>query len=180
MDFDYLGSVDDGPTLELDHEQFAYAGNFRLPKTGKTVVRDDGSVIGAVAFNADRARENAVRLRYVTVREDRRGEGIGPQLLRFTGTRLRDRYDDVLIAVNNPIAYQACYRAGFGWTGEESGMAELLLRYDPEHERSADRYRDGLAVFQDRDLPQAQQAILDRYLDSEPPAIVPVPSTQSP
>lgn len=175
MEFELLGWPSEGPTLDLHHERFAYAGNFVTPRTGKTVVRAGGSVVGAVAFNEDYARSGTVRLRYVTVREDRRGEGIGPQLLRFTAELLRDRFEDVFIAVNNPIAYQACYRAGFVSTGEESGMAELLLRYAPEKERSSSRYQDGFEVFRDRDLPETQRAVISRHADRLPPPIVSCP-----
>jgi len=175
MHFDILGYPADGPTLDLDHEQFAYAGKFVMSKTGKTVARDNGEIVGAIAFNEDRSDADAIRLRYVTVREDRRGEGIGPRLLRFTAHSLRPDTDQVLIAVNNPIAYLACYRAGFVSTGEETGMAEILLRYAPDSDRSSERYNEGLSIFQRRDLPQRQLSVLNQYLEAAPPEIVPVP-----
>jgi GNAT superfamily N-acetyltransferase len=175
MHFKILGYPGDGPTLDLDHEQFAYAGKFVMSKTGKSVACDADEIVGAVAFNEDRSNAEAMRLRYVTVREDRRGEGVGPRLLRFTANALRSDTDQVLIAVNNPIAYLACYRAGFVSTGEETGMAEILLRYAPEADRSSERYNDGLSIFQRRDLPQRQLSVLNRYLEAAPPEIVPVP-----
>lgn len=175
MDFEILGHPADGPTLDLDHERFAYAGKFVMSGSGKSVARDHGEIVGAIAFNEDRSDADAIRFRYVTVREDRRGEGIGPRLLRFTAHRLRSDEDQVLIAVNNPIAYLACYRAGFVSTGEETGMAEILLRYAPDSMDSPEQYREGLTIFQRRDLPQRQLSVLNRHLDAEPPDTVPVP-----
>ena len=197
MNFEVLGHPPDAPTVRLDHEQFAYAGKFVLSSTGTAVVRDpderaeragsaaptagtefDGAqtgLVGATSFSADRGETGQVRIRYVTVREDRRGEGIGPRLLRFTADTLLDRFDAVAIAVNNPIAYRACYCAGFAWTGEETGMAELLLRYDPGTDPDPDRYRAGFAVFADRDLPPPQRGVVERHADGTPPPPVDVP-----
>lgn len=171
MEFELLGGESAGPTLRLDHETFAYAGKFVMSRTGKAVVREDGDLLGAVAFSADADDGRTVHLRYVTVREDRRGEGTGPRLLRFTAQRLRERYDRVVIAVNNPIAYEACYRAGFVNTGTETGIAELLMRYAPD-DRGSDAYAAGFAVFADRDLPPAHAAVCDRHRSGDPPAVV--------
>jgi GNAT superfamily N-acetyltransferase len=176
MEFEILGDEPDGPTLELDYREFAYAGKFVMSSTGKSVARADGDIVGAVAFSEDHSDPGAVRLRYVTVREDRRGEGVGARLLRFTAAALADRYDRVLIAVNNPIAYQSCYRAGFAFTGEETGIAELLLAYDPEGGRSAETYRTGLQTFETRDLPEKQRAVVADHSDGEPPPVVDVPA----
>jgi ribosomal protein S18 acetylase RimI-like enzyme len=174
MRFEITGLPPDGPTLELDHREFAYAGKFVMSSTGKSVARDGAEVVGAVAFSGDRSDPDAVRLRYVTVREDRRGEGIGPRLLRFTAEELAATCDRVVIAVNNPMAYQACYRDGFGFTGEETGMAELLLCYRPDDGDGA-RYAAGLREFRDRELPDAHRAVLDRRLGSDPPPVVEAP-----
>lgn len=174
MEFELLGDESVGPTLRLDHEQFAYAGKFVM-SSGKTVLRDDGNIVGAVAFTADSTDETTVHLRYVTVREDRRGEGLGPELLRFTAAELRDQYDTVAIAVNNPIAYEACYRAGFAYTGAETGIAEVRLAYRPD-DRDTEAYQRGFSVFQTRDLPPEHEAIIPRYKGSDPPDIVDVPA----
>ncbi|WP_436903310.1 GNAT family N-acetyltransferase [Halovenus halobia] len=173
MEFECLGSEADGPTLRLDHEQFAYAGKFVMSRTGKTAVCEDGAMLGAVAFSEDTADPETVHLRYVTVREDRRGEGIGPQLLRFTAEQL-DTYEQVVIAVNNPIAYEACYRAGFAYTGEQTGIAELRLRYAPDN-CDVERYREGFAVFRERDLPPEQESICEQY-GGELPSVVDSPT----
>ena len=174
MEFQFLGSEAAGPTLRLDHEEFAYAGKFVMSSTGKTVTREEGTLVGAVAFSEDTTDPTAVRLRYVTVRERCRGEGIGPRLLRFTAEALAEEYDTVEIAVNNPIAYEACYRAGFVYTGEQAGIAELRMCYAP-FDRDDERYRSGFLPFRERDLPPAHERLCDRYEESAPPAVVDAP-----
>lgn len=210
VDCRLLGWPEDSPRIDLDHERFAYAGNFRTGRTGIAVVREESAgapgepadagtdstkegtdstgtgtdlrdveerssgVIAAVSFDPDRAVDAALRVRYVTVREDRRGEGIGPRLLAFLVERALDReYEVVRIGVNNPIAYCACYTAGFGFTGEQSGMGELVLQSpppaEPDSADGAEHYRDGLEQFAARDLPQAQERVLERHRGGEPP-----------
>jgi GNAT superfamily N-acetyltransferase len=175
VEFERLGGPDDGVTLELDYREFAYAGKFVMSDTGKTVARADGETVGAVSFSPDRSDADVVRLRYVTVREDRRGEGIGARLLRFAADQLSGQYGAVMIAVNNPVAYRSCYRAGFQSTGTERGIAELDLRYEPAGQRDERRYREGLAVFATRDLPPDQQRCLERSDRTGLPAVVAVP-----
>ena len=205
VDFQVLGWPADEPRLELDHERFAYAGNFRTGRTGIAVARAEstGDVVAAASFDRDRAVDDAARIRYVTVREDRRGEGVGPTLLSFLVDRLLDReFECVRIGVNNPIAYRACYAAGFAFTGEESAMGELVLQAPSERApgvestgcadadapcqeqagasetggaiaRDTERYREGLEHFAGRDLPQAQRGVLERHLGGDPPAVDP-------
>jgi GNAT superfamily N-acetyltransferase len=171
MDVAVLGWPPDGPTLSLDHERFAYAGKFVMSDTGKAVAREDGERVGAVAFSPDRTDDSTLRLRYVTVRRDRQGEGIGPRLLRAVTERAPPRgYESVLIAVNNPQAYVAAYRAGFGFTGEETGMAELLLAADGP--RDPERYRDGLSRFLARDLPDEARHFVESRREQPVPAVV--------
>jgi len=174
MQFELLGYPTDGPTIELDYREFAYAGKFVMSNTGKSLAREGEEVIGAAAFNEDHSSPGTGRIRYVTVRESRRGEGIGPSLLAFTAELLGpEPYDTVTIAVNNPIAYRAAYSAGFEFTGRETGIAELVLRYSPDGERARPTYHDGLERFRDRELPDAQRAILARR---DPPELVSPPS----
>jgi len=180
MDFELLGRPPDAPTLDLDHRRFAYAGKFVTPRTGKAVARASEDprgpeIVAATAFDADRDSESTGRIRYVTVREDVRGEGVGPRLLRVTAEDLADRYEAVDIGVNNPRAYEACYKAGFVWTGAETGMAELRMRYAPDASRSAERYRDGYTVFAGRDLPDDQRAVVTAHASGNPPTVVDVP-----
>jgi len=176
VEFELLGHPPDGPTLQLDHERFAYAGKFVMDTTGTAVVRDPGGdpLVGATAFSPDRDDLDRAHIRYVTVREDRRGEGIGPRLLRFTAEALGDRFEAIAIGVNNPIAYQACYRAGFVWTGRETGLAELGLSYAPD-EVDPDRYRAGFGVFDRRDLPDPHRATVERNRERDPPPTVDPP-----
>ena len=203
MDPVLLGWPPDGPTLRLDHRRFSYAGKFVMSNTGKAVVREgdgegggpgdphrrgdggagnDGGggeyadgVLAAAAFNEDRTDPSTLWLRYVTVRADRRGEGLGPRLCAFVTARAAERgYDRVRIAVNNPFAYEALYRAGFAFTGEETGLAELVLERPaggPAADRSAATYRDGLQRYRDRDLElsAAEAAFLERRAGADPP-----------
>jgi GNAT superfamily N-acetyltransferase len=172
--FAVLGWPADAPTLDLDHERFAYAGKFVVGGTGKAVARDD-DVVAAVSFDADRTAPDTLRLRYVTVRADRRGSGerLGPRLCRFVADRARDRgYDRVAIAVNNPFAFVALYRAGFGATGETTGLAERVLAYPDPTDRAPEPYRAGLAAFADRDLPDEARAFVAERRDGDPPAAV--------
>ena len=172
MECELLGWPEDGPTLRLDHERFSYAGKFVMSATGKAVVRrdtdggsaaastDDGDVLAAVAFDPDRTDEGTLRCRYITVRRDRRGEGLGPKLLRFVADRATDRgYDRVSIAVNNPYAYEAAYRAGFAYTGETTGLAELVCAFPPD-DTGRERYQAGLDRYRDRDLTPEEDAFL--------------------
>jgi GNAT superfamily N-acetyltransferase len=176
MEFAFLGWSAAGPTLELDYRAFAYAGKFVMSNTGKAVAREDGEVIGAVAFSADRTDSDVAWLRYVTVRDDRRGEGVGPRLVAFAFTRLRERFETIRIAVNNPFAYEALYRAGFGYAGEATGIAELVLtRPAPAGSRTRERYQAGLDVYRERDLSPGEEAFLDRRTEADPPAPVDPP-----
>jgi GNAT superfamily N-acetyltransferase len=158
----------EGEALPLDHERFIYGGKFNTGRTGKAVAREDGEVIAAVAYNEDRTDADTLRFRYVSVRVDRRAEGLGPRLLAFAAERAREHgYERVQIAVNNPYAYEAAYRAGFAFTGEETGMAELLMTYPPG-DRSPARYREGLALLGDRDLPTDQAEFVEAADDTPP------------
>lgn len=183
MEYAVLGWPEDGPTLCLDHERFSYAGKFVMSNTGKAVVLEEdeegdsseegerGDIVAAIAFNEDRTDEEAMWLRYVTVCAERRGEGIGPRLVRFATERIRaEGYRRVKIAVNNPFAYQALYRAGFGFTSEETGIAELVLEYPLE--RSCEAYQAGLDAFRERELSAAEEGFLAEKEGASPPEIL--------
>lgn len=174
MDFVILGWPDDGPTLRLDHERFSYAGKFVMSNTGKAVAREDGDLLGAIAFNEDRTDSTVAWIRYVTVREDRRGEGIGARLA--AGLRqhlLAQGYDAVRIAVNNPFAYRALYKAGFCFTGRTTGLAELVLEAPCSAEE--DPYREGMAIFGDRDLSDDEERLLASDRGRRPPERIDAP-----
>jgi GNAT superfamily N-acetyltransferase len=189
MEYAVLGDPEDGPQLRLDHREFSYAGKFVMSNTGKAVAREDrcgvdregknDDIVGAIAFNEDRTDPRTAWLRYVTVRENRRGEGVGARLARFAAARLRARgYDRIKIAVNNPFAYQALYKAGFAYADEETGLAELVLvrTGKGDDERDTDRYRSGLDVYRERDdLAPAERSFLAAKADAEPPDVLDVP-----
>lgn len=196
-----MGRPDEGETLRLDYRAFAYAGKFVVGGPGKSVIRTpdggpaapdwepdeplpdtvdseafDEDVIAAVSFSPDRTDPDCCRLRYVTVHAARRGEGIGPRLIDETVADLAaDGFDRVKIAVNNPFAYEACHKCGFGYTGERTGLAELELarptarpaRVDPE------RYRDGMAAFRETDgnLSRAERRFVAERLERGPPSV---------
>jgi GNAT superfamily N-acetyltransferase len=190
MEFELLGWPEDGVTLALDYRAFSYAGKFVMSNTGKAVAFDpaaapddgatpaaedpavvdpEGRVVGALAFNGDRTDDALAWVRYVTVRERRRGEGVGPRLVAFATERLRERgYDRVRIAVNNPFAYEALYRAAFAFTGEETGIAELVLEH-PAPDRSRETYQAGLDIFRERGPDSDEREFLDRKADADPP-----------
>lgn len=175
-------AVLDDAAFRLDHERYAYAGKFVVPG-GKAVALTDGTtpsfpdpredyaegVLGAIAFSEDRTDPDTVWLRYVTVRGDRRGEGVGTRLVAWTTTRLHERgYETVRIAVNNPYSYEALSKAGFGFTGRETGLAELVMEHP--HERA--RYDEGLALFAERDLREDELAFVRERRARGPPSVV--------
>lgn len=175
MEYALVGWPADAPTLDLDHERFAYAGKFVISGTGKAVVREDDAIVAAAAFDADRTDEDCLRVRYVTVRTDRRGAGIGSRLLRFVVVRARERgYDEVRAGVNNPLAYEAFYRAGLAYTGERTGLAELVC--STAAERDAERYHAGLETYRERDLSETERSFIADRMSEAPPPVVDVPA----
>ena len=135
----------------------------------------DDEILAAVAFNADRTDSRTLWLRYLTVRRDLRGSGLrlGPRLAAFITACAADQgYDRVRIAVNNVFSYQALYRAGFGYTGRETGIAELVLDRPTEEPAatSTERYQEGLDLFRQREgVSTAEREFLAAHEDSEPP-----------
>ncbi|WP_435076512.1 GNAT family N-acetyltransferase [Halococcus sp. AFM35] len=184
MEYALDGWPVDEPTLRLDYHDFAYAGKFVMSQTGKAVVRDprkatagkwDDEVLAAVAFNEDRTDADTLWLRYITVRGDRRGEGLGPRLAAFLAERALARgYERLRIAVNNPFAYEALYKARFGYTGRETGLAELVLERPGERSRSA--YQAGLDVYRERDLTGSEEEFLASRADAGPPSMLDAPA----
>jgi GNAT superfamily N-acetyltransferase len=203
MEFVLLGWPSDGPTLRLDYRRFAYAGKFVMSNTGKAVVRDaereDSSdagdagtdlaevefatdVVAALAFNADRTDDATLWYRYVTVRDDAKGQRPGPRLALFVASRAAARgYDRLRIAVNNPFAYEAMYRAGFAWTGRETGVAELVLERPAAAPAAgcddAETYRAGLDRYRERDLGDPEASFLTERVGGEPPALISEPDS---
>ena len=139
----------------------------------------DAAVLAAVAFSADRTDPETLRVRYVTVRADRQGEGLGPRLLAFLRDRADERgYARVRIGVNNAFSYEAAYRAGFGWTGEETGLAELVCEWPAPDGRSGERYRAGLDRFRapDRERTEAERSFLAEREGAAPPPVAHPPT----
>jgi len=186
MEFALLGWPPDSPTLHLDYRRFAYAGKFVVGSTGKAVVqagekRDseyDDHVLAAASFSPDRTDDDCLCIRYVTVRDDRQGEGLGARLLAFVAARAAGRYDRVRIAVNNPAAYVAAHRAGFAFTGRETGVAELVCERPAAKPapRDTDAYRAGLDRYRERDLGTDALARLDEKRAAGPPSVVDPPA----
>ncbi|RCU47849.1 GNAT family N-acetyltransferase [Haloplanus salinus] len=191
MEFALLGWPPDAPTLRLDYRRFAYAGKFVRGSTGTAVVRDgergdgeyDDHLLAAASFDPDRTDADRLVIRYVTVRDDRQGEGIGAKLLAFVAARAADGgYDRVRIAVNNPAAYVAAHRAGFAFTGAETGVAELVCERPADRSAAvdADAYRDGLGRYRDRGLDAEALASLDEKRAAGPPTVVDPPAAAEP
>jgi GNAT superfamily N-acetyltransferase len=186
MEFRLLGWAP-GPKLRLDHEVFAYAGKFVLP-SGKAVVTDGPDklhipdpqegytkgVLAAAAFSDDRA-DGSLWIRYISVRAEMRGEALGARLCAFVRERaVKQGYETVRIAVNNPYAYEALYKSGFGFTGRETGLAELVLEHPAPDDRSSGRYHEGLSRFADRELSPGEDVFLSQR--TEPPSAVVAPN----
>ncbi|QKY21559.1 GNAT family N-acetyltransferase [Halolamina sp. CBA1230] len=204
MEFALLGWPEAGATLRLDFREFSYAGKFVMSNTGKAVARDsegtraavpradadierpdpgseddpfERDIVAAAAFNEDRTDPGVLWIRYITTRHDRRGEGIGARLAAFVAERAAERgYRRCRIAVNNPYAYHALYKAGFVFTGRETGLAELVL--ERPGQRDAATYQCGLDTFrtaEERELSDEERAFLDRHEGDGAPGLVPVP-----
>ena len=168
VEFTLAGDLDGGPAMRLDHQRFSYAGKFAMTATGKAVAREGDAPVAVASFNRDRSDADAAWIRYLSVRDDRRGEGIGARLAAFLAERLLEEVSRVRIAVNNPFAYEALYRAGFGFTGRRTGIAELVL--ERPWTRTIETYRSGLAAFDERDdLSAAERAFVSRKSDGAPP-----------
>lgn len=185
----------DGPTVRLDWQQFAYAGKFVTTATGKAVARDTtlldesptanespesatestgsqtvaSDVVGAAAFNPQRGAPTRLRVRYLTVRRDRQGAGIGSRLLAYLATRAGSRgYETVAIAVNNPAAFVAAAKAGFGFARQETGLADLVCDRaagGPPERVDASAFREGLRRFRDR----SESDVTSAYISGGPP-----------
>ncbi len=174
MHVEVLGWPDDGVTLDLDHREFSYAGKFVMSRTGKAVVTHDGDYLAAVSFSEDRTDADGMWIRYITVRRDLRGAGIGSRC----GTALRHRferagYETVRVAVNNPYAFEAMSRAGFGFTGETTGIEALRLASTVPPEK---RYQAALSQFDGRrDLEHGEREFLERARQRGPPSIIEPP-----
>ncbi|MFC4359063.1 GNAT family N-acetyltransferase [Halobium salinum] len=131
-------------------------------------------VLAAAAFNEDRTDPGVLWIRYIDVADTRRGERLGTRLALFVRERAKERgYRRLRIAVNNPFSYEALYKAGFGYTGRQTGLAELVLEYPAERDRPT--YQCGLDVFRERDLDPAEHDFLDRKEGMDAPPVLDAP-----
>jgi GNAT superfamily N-acetyltransferase len=136
----------------------------------------DDSILAAAAFNEDRTDPGVCWIRYITVARDRRGEELGPRLAAFVAQRAEDRgFRRLRIAVNNPFAYEAMYKAGFVYTGRQTGVAELVLERPGHRDRAS--YQCGLDEYRERDLGEPESSFLADREGSEPPAVLESPRT---
>lgn len=193
MEYAVIATPDDSLGLRLDWERFSYAGKFVMTTTGKAVVVEDGvlddpewppgpreaeadGVVAAVSFNCDRNKPDTAWLRYVTVRGGDRGSGIAPRLCAMTVEWLLSEFgvSQVRIAVNNPYAFDALYKAGFGWTGEETGLQERVLEY-PSPEPAGSRYASGLRSYLGADISDDERAFVESRATRGPPTVVDAP-----
>jgi len=163
------------PPTPASHERSS-ASLSALPD-GLTEADFADDILAAVGFNADRTERETLWLRYLTVRRDCRGSGheLGPRLAAFITSRAADQgYRCARIAVNNVFSYRALYKAGFAYTGRQTGVAELVLERPTTHLAavSSSRYRRGVSIFAERDeLSTAERAYLDSARVADPPPV---------
>lgn len=206
MEFALLGWPDSAPRLRLDYRRFSYAGKFVTSNTGIAVIRagddtpqsdsqldplPDGvdaadfadDILAAVSFSPDRTDETTLVIRYLTVRNDLRGSGreLGPKLAVFLTAKAADcSYDRMRIAVNNAFSFHALYKAGFAYTGQQTGLAELVLTRPVDEPAAATpaTYQRGLELFRERDgLSAVEREFLTNRVDAEPPELISLATT---
>ncbi len=151
MEFVVMGGLYGGPPVVLEEEKFSYAGKFMMKDTGKIVCKIEDEIVAAASFNFDRNDKKIAWVRYISVRKDKRLKGIGHSLIIYVTEKIIGEFPDcVRVAVNNPIAYNAFYKAGFEYTGDEVGLCELILEY-PKNQ--TDRmYGKGAKIFECRNI----------------------------
>lgn len=168
MEFEILGWPEDGPALTLDHRVFSYAGKFVMTTTGKAVFREDDTIVAAASFSEDRTDPSTIWLRYLTVHNAHQGAGIGSKLAYSCRTRMEEHgYENVNIAVNNVYAFEAAAKAGFGYTGRTTGIAELVLSTSVPIGKN---YRQALELFDERaTLDDEEREFISSRISRGPP-----------
>ena len=164
----------DGGSNETNTETGSLAA---LPDGVEETDFADG-VLAAITFSPDRTDPSTLKIRYLTVRDDLRGDGqqLGPRLVAFLTTRAAAAgYDRIAIAVNNAFSYHALYKAGFTYTDRETGLAELVLDRPIGEPAvgSQSCYQRGLDVFREREgLSTAETEFLGDHSDAAPPGLL--------
>jgi GNAT superfamily N-acetyltransferase len=166
-------------TLDLDHREVPLAGDFVQPR-GVAVARapergDSDGIVAAAGFDPDRTTPDVVRIRAITVRADRQGEGIGSRLAAFTRAALHaEGWGRVLIGVATPVAYHALHKAGFADPGTTTGLRERVLVHPAPDDPVP--YATGLRWYLDHDPSPAERSFIAERADAGPPDPVPVPA----
>lgn len=132
MDVVHASAPGDDPDVELDHGRFPYAGKLTTRDVGLILGRDRGEVVAAASYSIDRTDEDRCVIRYIAVRRDRQGEGLGTELLAATPGILFDRrFDSIKMAARSPYALVAAVRAGFCVIEERAPDGSPFVSYPP-------------------------------------------------
>jgi len=177
---DSARAADDAPAVESDDETAADTGPESVASLPDGVEPSDfaDDVLAAITFSPDRTDPSTLKIRYLTVRDDCRGDGqqLGPQLVAFlTSKAAAAGYDRIAIAVNNTFSYHALYKAGFTYTDRETGLAELVLDRPIAEPAVASQsgYQRGLDVFREREgLSASETEFLADHGDVAPPGLL--------
>ncbi|ERH07624.1 MAG: hypothetical protein J07HN4v3_03270 [Halonotius sp. J07HN4] len=180
------GATDDARAVESDNKPAIDTESESLSSLPDGIEESDfvDNILAAIAFSPDRTDRSTLKIRYLTVRDDLRGDGqqLGPRLVAFlTSKAATAGYDRIAIAVNNAFSYHALYKAGFSYTDRETGLAELMLDrpIDKPAVASQSGYQRGLDVFREREgLSTAETEFLAAYDDAEPPSLLPAVDDQ--
>jgi hypothetical protein len=173
-------AADDAPAVDSDDETATNTDPESMASLPDGVAESEfaDGVLAAITFSPDRSDSSTLKIRYLTVRDDLRGDGkqLGPQLVAFlTSKAAVANYDRIAIAVNNAFSYHALYKAGFTYTDRETGLAELVLDRPIGEPAVASQsgYQRGLDVFREREgLSTAETEFLDAYDDADPPSLL--------
>ena len=171
---------DDAPAVESDDEPAADTATESVASLPDGVEASDfaDDILAAITFSPDRTDRSTLKIRYLTVRDDLRGDGqqLGPRLVAFLTTRAAAAgYDRIAIAVNNAFSYHALYKAGFTYTDRKTGLAELVLDRPIGEPAvgSQSCYQRGLDVFREREgLSTAETEFLGDHSDAAPPGLL--------
>ena len=165
--------LEEAISLDLPQEEFAYAGQYRMQRYGKAILtrRPErptaaAAIIAALTTDRHRIHHDRMVVRTIDVRRAERGNGWGPLLLRSVAHAYSTAgFDTVQINTNNPFAYIAACKAGFGWTGRTTGLAELIMTRPTDRPTrwSRGRFIAGLSLYRHPRLDAAGRRLIARY-----------------